>query len=173
MKADEIRHWVGRMRREALHLAEGRHTVDASRQSPVRVLPHREPFLLVDRIVEFDPTEKSLLADYTVRADDPVFQGHFPGNPLYPAALQIEAIGQAGLCLWSFAENDAEPTDLGLRVARVDYAAFVHPVVPNDVMQLHTRMIHSDDFTVAVAGQVFVEGTLCSMLIIAVVIVDD
>lgn len=173
MKADEIRQWVGRMRREALHLSEDRHAVDPSRQSPIRVLPHREPFLLVDRIVEFDATEKSLLADYTVQADDPVFAGHFPGNPLYPAALQIEAIGQAGLCLWSFAENDGNATDLGLRVARVDYAAFVHPVVPNDVMRLHTRMIHSDDFTVAVAGQVFVGETLCSMLIIAVVIVDD
>jgi len=142
-------------------------------QSPERVLPHREPFLLVDRVLEFDADEQSLLAEYAVKADDPVFRGHFPGNPLYPAALQIEAIGQAGLCLWSFAENNGNPTDLGLRVARVDYAAFVHPVMPDDVMRLHTRMVHSDDFTVAVAGQVFVGDTLCSMLIIAVVIVDE
>ena len=62
------------------------------------ILPHRYPFLLVDRIIELDPGER-VVGIKNVTANEPFFQGHFPGNPIMPGVLIVEAMAQAGGCV--------------------------------------------------------------------------
>src|SRR5688572_11438990 len=73
--------------------------VDLGRSAVEALLPHREPFLFVDRITALDRRTPRIRARRFIPADDGVFAGHFPGNPVYPGVLQLEMIGQAGLCL--------------------------------------------------------------------------
>jgi 3-hydroxyacyl-[acyl-carrier-protein] dehydratase len=161
------------LRRRPLHAGDGPTFDPAGGAAAVlRALPHREPFLFVDRVVSFDPQERTLLAERYIDPADPVFRGHFPGTPVFPAALQIEAIGQACLCLWSLAEARGEPTGIGLRVTRVEQAQFMSPVLPGQTMRLHARLLDADELLVTAAGQVFVGERLCSVLVINVAIVD-
>ncbi|MEM8813730.1 MAG: hypothetical protein AAGF59_14040 [Pseudomonadota bacterium] len=172
MKIDEIPPLMRRLRRGPIHVSDGETRVDGERDVVERVLPHRDPFLFVDKIVAFHPTEKTLVAERLVAADDPIFKGHFPTFPVFPAALQIEAIGQACLCLWAFAENEGGGTDLGLRVTKVEHAMFMAPVRPGDLMSLQTMLVYADDLVVEAAGQVWVGDNLTAILIIKVSIVD-
>lgn len=172
MKLDEIPPLMRRLKRGALHDPAGQSAVGGGQAVVKRVLPHREPFLFVDNIVGYDAQAMTMLAQHLVPADAPVFQGHFPGRPLFPAALQIEAIGQACLCLWNFAENGGQPSEAGLVVTKVEHATFYQPVKPGDLMQLHTTIVYADDLVVSAAGQVYVEDTLCAALIIKVSIID-
>jgi 3-hydroxymyristoyl/3-hydroxydecanoyl-(acyl carrier protein) dehydratase len=161
------------LRRAPLHSdATAAFGCDDGEAAVERALPHRPPFLFVDRVVGFDPERRTLLARRYVDPSDPIFRGHFPGAPVFPAALQIEAIGQACLCLWSLAVNGGQPTHLGLRVTRVEQAQFLSPVLPDQTMQLHAQLLAADELLVTAAGQVFVEDRLCSVLIINVAIVD-
>jgi 3-hydroxymyristoyl/3-hydroxydecanoyl-(acyl carrier protein) dehydratase len=170
---DDIGALLRHMRRAPLHASGSGQRIDAGPDVVKRILPHREPFLFVDRIVEFDAEHRTMLAERRVDPDDPVFVGHFPGAPVYPACLQIEAAGQSALLLWSYAENHGEPSDFGLRVARIEQAIYLHPVLPGDTMQLSSRLIHCDDLCLKAAAQVHVEGKLCSAILLTAVLVDD
>jgi 3-hydroxyacyl-[acyl-carrier-protein] dehydratase len=173
MNARAIPEIMHALRRGPLHSAAAGALHGDEREAVVtRALPHRHPFLFVDRVVSFDPERRTLLAERYVDADDPIFQGHFPAAPVFPAALQIEAIGQACLCLWSLAENGGRPTHLGLRVTKVEQAQFLSPVLPDQTMLLHAKLLAADELLVTAAGQVFVRDRLCSVLIINVAIVD-
>ena len=172
MKLEEIPGLMRRLRRGPIHVTEGETRVDGGRETVERVLPHRDPFLFIDRILAFNQVEQTLVAEREISPDDPIFEGHFPGMPLFPAALQIEAIGQACLCLWAFVENGGEGTDLGLRVTKVEHAVFMAPVQPGDVMTLHSMLVYADDLVVEAAGQVWVDGALTAVLVIKVSIVD-
>lgn len=102
------------------------------------VLPHRYPFLLVDRVLEFEP-DKRLLGLKNVSYNEPFFNGHFPIRPVMPGVLIIEALAQATglLAMESHPENMGENT-LYLFVG-IDKARFKLPVVPGD--QLHLEVI--------------------------------
>lgn len=98
------------------------------------LIPHRYPFLLVDRVLEFTPGE-SLVALKNVTANEPHFQGHFPGNPVMPGVLILEALAQAG-CLLSQLSIDQEGERPLYYLTGVDGARFKRPVVPGDVLEL-------------------------------------
>lgn len=101
----------------------------------MRLIPHRYPFLLVDRILEYVPGE-SLVAVKNVTANEPFFEGHFPGNPVMPGVLLIEALAQAG-CLLSQLSFDGEEDERPLYfLAGVDNARFRRPVGPGDRVEL-------------------------------------
>ncbi len=174
MKAndDDIGALLRQMRRTPLHASGSGRRVDAGKDVVTHILPHRDPFLLVDRIVEFDAEHRTMLAERRVDPDDPVFAGHFPGAPVYPACLQIEAAGQSALLLWSYAENHGEPGDFGLRVAKIEQAIYLNPVLPGDTMQLCAKLIHCDELCLRAAAQVYVAGTLCSTMVMTAVMVD-
>ena len=94
------------------------------------LLPHREPFLLLDEVVACEPNV-SVTAAKNVSAEEPHFAGHFPGNPIMPGVLIIEAMAQAGGILSHISNGDLEPKPLYV-LARVEDARFRRQVVPGD-----------------------------------------
>ncbi len=98
------------------------------------LIPHRYPFLLVDRVLAFEPGQY-LDAIKNVTASEPFFQGHFPGNPVMPGVLIIEALAQAG-CLLSQLSFDGEGERPLYYLAGVDGARFRTPVRPGDTLTL-------------------------------------
>ncbi len=92
------------------------------------ILPHREPFLMLDEIVACTPHE-SITAIKNVTVDEPHFAGHFPGNPVMPGVLIIEAMAQAGGVLSHISNGDLVPKPLYF-LARIEDARFRRPVVP-------------------------------------------
>jgi 3-hydroxyacyl-[acyl-carrier-protein] dehydratase len=98
----------------------------------MELLPHREPFLMLDEVIECTPHE-SVTALKHVAAEEPHFRGHFPGNPVMPGVLLIEAMAQAGGVLSHISNGDIEPRPLYF-LARVEEARFRRPVVPGETV---------------------------------------
>ena len=98
------------------------------------LLPHRYPFLMLDEIVDCTP-HKSVTALKNVTADEPHFQGHFPGNAVMPGVLIIEAMAQAGGVLSHISNGDIEPRPLYF-LARIEDARFRRPVVPGEQLEI-------------------------------------
>jgi beta-hydroxyacyl-ACP dehydratase FabZ len=102
-------------------------------QDIIKVLPHRYPFLLVDRITELEPG-KRIVGLKNVTLNEPFFQGHFPDNPIMPGVLIIEAMAQVGgvLAGFSLPERTGEATEKALFFMSMDKVKFRKPVVPGD-----------------------------------------
>jgi len=98
------------------------------------LIPHRYPFLLVDRVLEYTPSER-LRAIKNVSANEPFFQGHFPERPVMPGVLIVEALAQAG-CLLSQLSHDGEGERPLYVLAGVDNARFKRQVTPGDCLAL-------------------------------------
>jgi beta-hydroxyacyl-ACP dehydratase FabZ len=99
-----------------------------------RILPHRYPFLLIDRILEIDPGVR-IRALKNVTVNEPYFLGHFPNGPVMPGVLIVEAMAQAGGVLAHETVPDLEPRPLYYLVG-VDEARFRQPVFPGDQLEL-------------------------------------
>ena len=123
------------------------------------ILPHRYPFLMVDRVVEL--YENHIVGIKNVSMNEEFFQGHFPGMPVMPGVLQVEALAQtAGLYAPLFDPESAEKNKdkLGL-FAAIDGAKFKRPVVPGDRLRLEIEMIKIGRVTSA-KGRATVDGEL-------------
>jgi 3-hydroxyacyl-[acyl-carrier-protein] dehydratase len=103
-----------------------------------KLLPHRYPFLLVDRVVELDPY-KRVLAHKCVTFNEPFFQGHFPGHPVMPGVLVIEALAQAGGLLSQLSHGTCADGKL-FYLVKVDNARFSRMVVPGDRLELEVTL---------------------------------
>jgi 3-hydroxyacyl-[acyl-carrier-protein] dehydratase len=103
-----------------------------------RILPHRYPFLLIDRIVDFTPRER-IVALKNVTVNEPFFPGHFPGHPLMPGVLIVEAIAQAGAALLLTEVPDRE-SKLAV-FGGIEKARFRRPVVPGDQLRIEVKVI--------------------------------
>ncbi|HAB99639.1 MAG TPA: 3-hydroxyacyl-[acyl-carrier-protein] dehydratase FabZ [Parachlamydiales bacterium] len=102
------------------------------------ILPHRYPFLLVDRIIYMNLEDNEIIGLKNVTVNEPFFQGHFPGAPIMPGVLLLEALAQAGGVLVHQKGYDKKIAVL-LNVAS---AKFRKPVVPGDVLHLHAKGLH-------------------------------
>ena len=112
--------------------------VDATRIQ--ELLPHRYPFLLVDRVLELEPNRR-ILAVKNVSINEPFFQGHFPGHPVMPGVLVLEALAQAGGLLTQLSAGDAEAGDEKLfYLVKIDNARFSRMVVPGDQLMLEVKL---------------------------------
>ena len=105
-----------------------------------RILPHRYPFLLVDRVLEIEPN-KSIHAYKNVTINEPFFVGHFPHHPVMPGVLIMEALAQAAGIL-SFKTMGAKPDDNSVfYFVGIDNARFKKPVLPGDQLHLHVEIV--------------------------------
>lgn len=103
------------------------------------ILPHRYPFLLVDRVVELEPG-KSIVAIKNVTLNEPFFQGHFPGHPVMPGVLIVEALAQASGLLIGLSGTHTRGGSSIFYLAKVDNARFLKPVVPGDQLRLEVHL---------------------------------
>ncbi len=134
-----------------------------------QLLPHRYPFLLVDRIVELEPL-KRIVGIKQVSANEPFFQGHFPGTPVMPGVLVIEAMAQAGAVL---ALREVENRDQKLVLfTSIKEARFRRPVVPGDTLILEVTALRFGPRVQRMRGEAKVNGQLAADAELMSVIVD-
>jgi len=119
-------------------------------QAIMNYLPHRYPFLLVDRVLEIVPGEK-IVALKNVTMNEPFFQGHFPGTPIMPGVLIIEAMAQAGGVLFS-SEQKKEKHGSLFYFMGMDNVKFRKPVVPGDQIIFEVKIIRQRPKVVKMAG---------------------
>jgi 3-hydroxyacyl-[acyl-carrier-protein] dehydratase len=105
----------------------------------LRRLPHRYPFLLIDRAEDYRPNE-SIVGIKCVTVNEPYFAGHFPGNPVMPGVLLIEAMAQTGAVLMSKTLN-VDVENKAIMFMAVDAARFRLPVRPGDVLRMHVEVV--------------------------------
>jgi beta-hydroxyacyl-ACP dehydratase FabZ len=125
-----------------------------------KILPHRYPFLLVDRIIELEPGER-VVGIKNVTINEPYFQGHFPGNPIMPGVLIVEAMAQAGgvLARMSMPGVLEEETSTVLFMS-MDKVKFRKPVVPGDQLILEIKPLRKGSKVWKMAGKAFVQDEL-------------
>ncbi len=104
-----------------------------------RLLPHRYPFLLVDRVVEFEK-DKRVLAYKNVTCNEPFFTGHFPGHPVMPGVLVVEALAQAGGLLTQLSRDPGAGDGQTFYLVKVDNAKFSRMVIPGDKLELEVEL---------------------------------
>jgi beta-hydroxyacyl-ACP dehydratase FabZ len=133
-------------------------------------LPHRYPFLLVDRVLSVE--EKKAVAIKNVTINEPFFQGHFPGRPIMPGVLILEALAQVGGILAFQTAKDAE-NNLVIFLA-IDNAKFRKPVGPGDQLRMEVTLLQRRDPYWRLRGEAFVGETLvCEMEFKAMVAPKD
>ncbi|GAB59387.1 3-hydroxyacyl-ACP dehydratase FabZ [Rheinheimera nanhaiensis] len=130
-------------------------------QEIMALLPHRYPFLLIDKVVDYTPGE-SLTAIKNVTINEPIFTGHFPGMPIFPGVLILEALAQATGILGFKTVTERSENELYL-FAAIDEARFKKPVVPGDTMVLEVKFLKERRNMWKFYGEAKVEGQIvCS-----------
>ncbi len=134
-------------------------------QEILNILPHRFPFLLVDKVISWTPgpspdsrTGQKIIAVKNVTFNEPFFPGHFPGLPIMPGVLQIEAMAQAA-CLAYYRRGDPE---MDFFIASADGAKFRKPVVPGDVLELHAHIVKDRGQMLIIRTEAKVGGSVVS-----------
>ena len=125
-------------------------------QTILTYLPHRYPFLLIDRVLSVEPG-KSVQAIKNVTINEPFFQGHFPGVPIMPGVLIIEAMGQAGGILAFMSQKKEKPGSL-IYFTGMDKVRFRKPVVPGDQIRFELELLKQRSTMMKMAGKATVES---------------
>ena len=121
-----------------------------------KILPHRHPFLLVDRVLEYTPGEK-LTGYKNVTLNEPFFQGHFPGHPVMPGVLILEALAQA-CALLAYKSEKLDASKLVVYLMAIDGAKFRKPVVPGDQLHLEVTPLRKGGAVWKLRGEAKVNG---------------
>ena len=135
----------------------------------LKALPHRYPFLMVDRIIELRGDE-SAIGIKNVTVNEPHFLGHFPGNPVFPSGLLIEGMAQtAGVLCFKSLRTIEKPLVYFLTI---DKARFLKPVVPGDRVEYHMTKINRRKLMWWFRGEAKVEGELVAEAEVGAIIAD-
>jgi 3-hydroxyacyl-[acyl-carrier-protein] dehydratase len=124
-----------------------------------RILPHRYPFLLVDRVVEVG--EDKIVCLKNVSINEPHFTGHFPDRPIMPGVLILECLAQIGGIL-AYASDPFDPASNLMFFLGIDKAKFRHTVTPGDRLDLHVTVLHHRSNVWKLKGEASVDGALCA-----------
>ncbi|MBD3346031.1 MAG: bifunctional UDP-3-O-[3-hydroxymyristoyl] N-acetylglucosamine deacetylase/3-hydroxyacyl-ACP dehydratase [Chitinivibrionales bacterium] len=119
------------------------------------ILPHRYPFLLIDSVLDIEPN-KSIVATKNISFSDPFFQGHFPGDPIMPGVLQVEAMAQAGGIMGLYGQKLGK--DKAIAFLGIDRARFRNPVRPGDLLRIEVELLQNRRGTIRFAGKCTVDG---------------
>ena len=133
------------------------------------VLPHRYPFLLVDRVLSIEP-KKRVVALKNVTINEPYFPGHFPGRPVVPGVLLVEGMAQAGGLLLLHDVPDREKKLVYF--AGIEEAKFRRPVVPGDQVRYEVEVLRLRSLFCKLKGTVTVDGQLAAEAVISSAMVD-
>ncbi len=134
-----------------------------------KLIPHRYPFLLVDRVLELE--EERIVSLKNVTVNEEFFNGHFPGTPLMPGVLQVEAMAQSACIM--LMEKHVEDTDRKLVVfTGIKNAKFRKSVVPGDQLRMEVRLVNRRRGFVTMEGEATVDGTTVCELEASAAIVD-
>jgi 3-hydroxymyristoyl/3-hydroxydecanoyl-(acyl carrier protein) dehydratase len=155
----------------------GTRAVDHGRDAVERLLPHRDPMLFVDRITEIDLEQRAIAGSRRIDPHDPLFAGHFPGAPLYPGVLQLETMGQLGICLASFVSRGAldVPADavpVNVRALKVHTAVFLAEVLPGDELTILAQIVESDEYGAICSGQLWKGDIITAFAVMEVYLVS-
>ena len=126
----------------------------------LQILPHRWPFVLVDRVTEIVEHER-IRGHKCVSMGEPWFQGHFPGRPVMPGVLILEALAQLGGIL-AYASDPFDASSSLMYFLGIDKAKFRRVVIPGDRLDLEVSVIHHRSNVWKLRGEASVEGTLCA-----------
>jgi len=133
------------------------------------ILPHRYPFLLVDRIIEFE-ANKRVVGIKSVTLNEPFFAGHFPGAPVMPGVLIVEAMAQtAGVMMLA---NLPDRESKLVFFTGIDGAKFRRPVVPGDQLRLELTVLRLRPRYIKLRGEAYVDGHLVAEALISSSLVD-
>ena len=126
----------------------------------LEILPHRWPFIMVDRVTDVVPNEH-IRGHKSVSMNEPWFLGHFPKHPIMPGVLVLEALAQIGGIL-AYVSEPFDPETSLLYFLGIDKAKFRLPVVPGDRLDLEVKVIQHRTNVWKLRGEASVDGTLCA-----------
>ena len=137
------------------------------------ILPHRFPFLLVDRVEEME-LNKNIVAYKNVSISEPIFQGHFPGHPIYPGVMILEGMAQAG-CILVFGSAGLGPKDVKDKVVyftSIDKAKFRHPVRPGDKLVYKIELVKIRGNLSVLMAKAYIGDTLAAEAELKAMVMD-
>lgn len=135
----------------------------------LNILPHRFPFLLIDKITEINYEKAYIIGQKNVSANEAFFQGHFPNDPIMPGVLIMEALAQTGAIYVSLSGNLGRKAFL----LNINNAKFRTPVRPGDILMLRTEKLHMSSKAGRFKAEALVEDKLVAEAEIGFVFVED
>lgn len=132
------------------------HDVKMDRKSIETCLPQRDFILALDQVKLVDLEQDMIVTSYDLKHSHAVFEGHFPGLPIWPGIMQVEAVYQAASILF-FAK------DLAAKLLSISQARFIHPISPQNQVFIHARLFNEPDFH-SVIGQCIHQNKICSVI---------
>ena len=138
-----------------------------------KILPHRYPFLLIDKVLSIVESEE-IIAYKNVSISEPVFQGHFPGHPIYPGVMILEGMAQAGgiLAFKSGGLTEEEIQEKVMYFMSIDKAKFRVPVKPGDRLEYKIKIIKQRKTLIILGAEAFVDEKLVAEAELKAMIVD-